>query len=222
MRVLGGSDYIEYIENLVNQYQVDKKDFHNYEFKLFDNVNNMIELIKIRDRQFGLARNIAGFAWDWISKEDKSKKDIVINHNNESYGYMWNSVTMDWVNSTNAINEVGCIHSIQGYDLNYAGVIIGPEFMMRNGKLKVDKSKYRDTKGKFDVQDEEVLLAYVRNIYKVLMTRGIRGTYIYVCDPELRDYFSKYVDIMDNECIYKVKEEQMSVRDTYSAVAEKS
>lgn len=222
MRVLGGSDYIEYIENIVNHNPVAKKTFDNYEFKLFENVNDMVELIKIRDRQVGLARNVAGFAWDWISKEDKSKKDIVIYHNNESYGYMWNSLTMDWVNSPNAINEVGCIHSIQGYDLNFAGVIIGPEFIMRDGKLKVDKSKYRDKKGKFDVQDEEILLAYVRNIYKVLMTRGIRGTYIYVCDLELRDYFRKFVDVVDDIVSYRLKEEQLKITNSTLAVAEKN
>lgn len=157
----------------------------------------MVELIKIRNEQFGLARNVAGFAWDWISKEDKSQRDIEI----DGHAYMWNSVTMDWVNSETAIDEVGCIHSIQGYDLNYTGVIICPEFRMVGGKFCVDKNRYRDKKGKFDVQDEAVLLVYVRNIYKVLMTRGIRGTYVYVCDKELREYFRRYVDMFDGTVI---------------------
>lgn len=191
MRVLGGSDYIQYVENILNNAQPDMKQFKNYDFKMFEDVNQMVELIKLKDRKYGLCRNVAGYAWEWISKNDKSLRDISIG----KYGFMWNSVTMDWVNSDNAIDEIGCIHSIQGYDLNYTGVIIGPEFGMKNGELFVSKDQYRDKKGKFDVHDSSELIVYIRNIYKVLMTRGIRGTYIYVFDDELRQYFKKYVEM---------------------------
>ncbi len=199
MRVLGGNDYIQYVENILTGFQKSKQSFKGYDFKLFEDVGQMVELIKIKNKQYGLCRSVAGYAWDWISKEDKSKKDIVI----DNHGFMWNSVTKDWVNSDNAINEIGCIHSIQGYDLNYTGVIIGPEFSMKSGKFCVDKDKYRDVKGKFDVQDKSRLLIYIRNIYKVLMTRGIRGTYFYVCDRELREYFKKFVDVDDGMMSYE-------------------
>ena len=190
MRVLGGRGYVEYIDNLLNHSQLRKRSFSEYEILLFDNINDMVEKIKEKDQKYGLSRNVAGFAWEWISKKDKSKRDIKI----DGHEYMWNSANQDWVNSTNAINEIGCIHSIQGYDLNYTGVIIGPELIMRNDILIVDKEKYYDKKGKFDIQDAEILKVYIRNIYKVLLTRGIRGTYIYVCDHELREYFRRFVD----------------------------
>jgi hypothetical protein len=198
MRVLGGHGYIEYINNLLNQSQLRKRSFSNYELLLFDDVNEMVKEIKEKDQEYGLSRNVAGFAWEWISKKDKSKRDIKI----EGYEYMWNSANKDWVNSTNAINEIGCIHSIQGYDLNYTGVIIGPELIMRNDVLIVDKEKYNDKKGKFDVQDVEQLKVYIRNIYKVLLTRGIRGTYIYVCDRELREYFRRFVNTYSPGILY--------------------
>jgi hypothetical protein len=198
MRVLGGHGYIEYIDHILNLSQSCKKTFSNYELLLFDDVSSMVEKIKLRNKEVGLSRNVAGFAWEWISKKDKSKCDIRI----DGYEYMWNSANQDWVNSKNAVNEIGCIHSIQGYDLNYTGVIIGPELMMRDGVLIVDKGKYFDKKGKFDVQDVEQLKVYIRNIYKVLLSRGIRGTYIYVCDHGLREYFRRFVDTYSSGVLY--------------------
>ena len=191
MRVLGGSDYIEYIDQILNLSQLRKRTFDDYELLLFDDVDEMVERIKAKNDELSLCRTVAGYAWDWASKEDKTKKDIKI----DGYEYMWNSTTQNWVNSSNAVNEIGCIHTIQGYDLNYAGVIIGLEFIMREGELLAVKENYWDKKGKFDVRDPKQLLAYVKNIYKVLLTRGIKGTYVYVCDEELRAYFKRFIPL---------------------------
>ena len=69
---------------------------------------------------------VSGYAWPWNTKPT-SKSDLNYDIEIESKKYVWNSTATDWVNSPNAINEVGCIHTVQGYDLNYVGVIIGPE-----------------------------------------------------------------------------------------------
>jgi len=207
MRVQGGHDYIAYIDNILNQKQVNKMKFDKYEFLLFDNVNDMVEIIKIKDKAFKLSRVVAGFAWDWISKNDKSLKDIQIGRN----AYMWNSTNQDWVNSPNALNEVGCIHSIQGYDLNYTGVIIGPEIVMRDNKILVDKDKYKDKKGKFALNDPEQLKIYIKNIYKVLLTRGIKGTYVYVCDEALRDYFKQFIVTFNDKNDYRFMQGDVSI-----------
>ena len=106
----------------------------------------------------------------------------------------WNTTTTDWINSPKSVEEVGSIHTVQGYDLNYVGVIIGNDLRYDPvaGKLIFDRSNYHDKKGRennpklgISYSDED-LLEYVRNIYSVLLTRGIRGTYIYICDPSLR------------------------------------
>lgn len=73
---------------------------------------------------------------------------------------------------------------------------------MREGELLVVKANYWDKKGKFDVQDPKRLLAYVKNIYKVLLTRGIKGTYVYVCDEELRAYFKRFIPLYFKERSY--------------------
>lgn len=74
-----------------------------------------------KEEEAGLSRMVAGYAWPWISKNDRSKKDIEI----QGVKRMWNHCTEGWVHTGEAIDEVGCIHSIQGYDLNYAFVILG-------------------------------------------------------------------------------------------------
>ena len=98
---------------------------------------------------------------------------------------------LDWVNSPGSINEVGSIHTIQGYDLNYAGVIIGPGPPVRpdRGRLVFDGRHYFDTKG---VENNKPLRDHLHrrghppirsgDIYAVLLTRGMLGTYVYVCD----------------------------------------
>jgi len=112
----------------------------------------------------------------------------------------WNRTDVDWVNSPGSLDEVGSIHTIQGYDLNYAGVIIGPDlrFDPVRQRLVFDRENYFDAKGKqnnpkrgISYSDED-LLQFVTNIYAVLLTRGMCGTYLYVCDPHLREYLGRY------------------------------
>ena len=136
---------------------------------------------------------VAGYAWPWISKKDKSLKDINI----EGISQMWNNRTENWVHCDTALKEVGCIHSIQGYDLNYAFVILGNDmkYDVENSSIIMDKSSYFDRNGKATATDVE-LIQYIKNIYYVLMTRGIKGTYLYICNPELKNHLSKFIDVI--------------------------
>ncbi|MEI6352625.1 MAG: DNA/RNA helicase domain-containing protein [Candidatus Nomurabacteria bacterium] len=189
LRVQGGEEYISNIKKLFSNEIFKIKDFKNYEFKIFDNLDEMINLIKKKDREFGICRMFAGYAWEWKSKKDISKFDIEI----DNLSLRWNSTNDNWIYSKNAINEIGCIHTVQGYDLNYAGVIIGPElsYDFENKKLIVKKELYKDINGKRSLDSYGELLNYVLNIYKVLLTRAIKGTYVYICDENLRKYITE-------------------------------
>lgn len=186
LRNKGGENYVEYIESIFNLNSTFDKSFSDYDFKVIDNIEDLISLIKSKEVKHGLSRLIAGYAWPWDSRTNKNKADIILG----DVKLFWNSVTKDWVNSPNAINEVGCIHTIQGYELNYAGVIIGPEisYNKTSNKIEIDREKYYDTNGKRAVWNDEELLQYIKNIYKTLLTRAIQGTYVYICNPDLRDY----------------------------------
>lgn len=206
--LLGGNEYVKYIRDIFSENApVEKMNFKKYDLKLFDNVNEMIEEIKNKDKKFDLCRNVAGYAWPWKTKGCKIPKRLTKKELNkmikkgmydieiQGYKYIWNSSNNVWVSSPNSINEIGCIHTIQGFDLNYVGVIIGNElkYDKENQKFIVDRSNYYDKYGKNDTDDQE-LLEYILNIYYTLCTRGMRGTYIYVCDNNLRDYLKKYIN----------------------------
>lgn len=187
MRVKGGEEYIQFIDELLENKNPIKPKLSNYDFKLYDDLDQMISDIKEKEKEYSLARVVAGYAWPWVSRNNKAQPDIVIGDTK----LFWNSQIVNWVYSKNAINEVGCIHTIQGYDLNYAGVIIGPELAYDPVKKDfiVNRSEYMDSNGHRGVTDTEELKRYVINIYKTLMTRGILGTYVYICDEATRNFF---------------------------------
>jgi len=163
----------------------------HYDFRLFDDLGEMVGEIRRKDDRVGLSRMVAGFAWDWISKNDRSLQDIVIGQTQ----LQWNSTDVDWVNSSNAINEVGCIHTTQGYDLNYTGLIIGPEldYDFQTKTFVVYKDRYKDKNGKNAISDPTILKNYILNIYRTILFRGIQGTYVYVCNHNLRAYLAQFI-----------------------------
>ena len=193
-RVKGGNAYVEYIDSLLHdKLKVDSSKFNSkeYEFTMFDSLETMIEQIKLRDKESGLSRLIAGYSWEWKSKKDKNAFDIKIDNTQ----LKWNGTSNDWINSDGAINEVGCIHTTQGYDLNYSGIIFGNEisFNPETKKIIVKEENYFDKNGKQSIKDPKELKAFILNIYKTIMLRGIKGTYIYVCDPLLKAHFESFV-----------------------------
>lgn len=156
---------------------------------MFDSIENFKEELLKRENEKGLSRMIAGYSWKWISKNNKDLYDILI----EDTELQWNSTANDWINSTNSVHEVGCIHTTQGYDLNYAGIIFGNEISYDPiaDEIIINEDNYFDRNGKQSIKDPSHLKQFILNIYKTIMLRGIRGTYIYVCDPLLRAYFKK-------------------------------
>ena len=133
----------------------------------------------------------AGYTWDWISKKDSSAYDIEI----EGIRKRWNNASGgNWVNSPNAVHEVGSIHTVQGYDLNYGFIIIGNDlkYDANLDRLVVNRPSFKDRGAKKTATDE-MLESIVINAYYVLLTRGMKGTYIYVCDSEVKRYFQRFI-----------------------------
>jgi DUF2075 family protein len=198
MRVKAGADYVGYIRRILGSVggDVRPEPFEGYDLRFFDSVAKMRDAIHRRDAEVGLSRMLAGYAWTWKSKNDTSAFDI----EEQGHRFRWNSVQTDWVASPNSLSEVGSIHTVQGYDLNYAGVIIGPDLRYdpAEGKLFIDRASYFDVKGKENnptlgkIYTDGDLLRYISNIYAVLLTRGILGTYVYVSDPELREHLRPF------------------------------
>jgi DUF2075 family protein len=194
MRVAGGNDYVDFIGRAIRGEKVTPTTFGDYELRLFDDLGDMRRAILAKDAEHGLSRLVAGFAWPWVSKTNPTTPDIVL----DGLSLFWNRTATDWINSETSLDEVGSIHTVQGYDLNYAGVIIGADlgYDPVSKRVVFQRENYHDKKGKENnprlglVYSDEDLLEYVVNIYRVLLTRGIRGTYLYVVDPDLRAHLS--------------------------------
>ncbi len=198
-----GEDYVGYIRAILEGRDPQPKPgrFDPYDLRIFDDAAAMREEILRLDRSEGLARLLAGYAWKWRSKTDPSAYDIEL----DGLSLRWNRTIKDWVASAGSVEEVGSIHTIQGYDLNYAGVLIGPDLGYDPEKERIvfNRKSYFDESGKKNnnmlgiTYTDEDILAYVRNIYSVLMTRGILGTFVYVDDPALREYLRPYFSPAD-------------------------
>ncbi len=192
-RVKGGVDYINCIDNLLHcrleggEYEFKSE---HYEFVLYDSLTELYADLKKKEDEFGLCRLLSGYSWEW-----KSTKNDVPDITIEGLNLKWNTTNEDWINSPNAFNEVGCIHTTQGYDLNYTGIIFGKEITYNpvTKQIEIDASQYFDRKGKQGISDPTLLKEYILNIYKTMMLRGIKGTYVYACNKHLNNYFKESI-----------------------------
>jgi len=200
MRVEGGEDYIAYVSSIMSDsYSGPKKHFGAYDVKLFSSFTAMNNAIRNKNSELGLSRLVGGFAWPWVTRKGAAF-DIDI----EGVQLAWNRRNYDWINSETSVDEVGSIHTVQGYDLNFTGVIIGNDIGYDPSAKKIifRRENYFDVKGKENNKvlnkkySDEDLKVFVTSIYRVLLTRGVKGTYIYVVDENLRKHLSQYFDVV--------------------------
>lgn len=204
MRVKGGNNYISFVDELLHTKRKTTKYFkiEGYELMTFDSLKDLYSELGKREELHGLSRLVAGYSWPWASKNDKKAIDIEIG----GLQFQWNQTEKDWVNSPNAFHEVGSIHTVQGYDLNYTGVIFGREidYDKNTGEIVVDAKLYFDAYGKNGIKNIEDLKAYIINIYKTIMYRGIEGTFIYACNEGLRNYLKQNIANYKKEIPFRI------------------
>ncbi|RLZ03091.1 AAA family ATPase [Kocuria tytonicola] len=202
MRIREDEDYLGYIKSVFSNHPpAEPQTFRDYDLRLYSDFSAMREKILELDERVGLCRVVAGYAWEWKSRKDKTQYDIEI----DGVKLRWNGTLVDWISSANSSHEMGSIHTVQGYDLNWAGVVIGPDirFDETSQKICFERDSYFDKKGRENnpalgiYYSDEDILQYVLNAYHVLLTRGIQGTYVYACDPALQRYLSKHIPAAD-------------------------
>ena len=171
----------------------------NYDFRVCSSPNEVFDLIEEKNRVNNKSRIVAGYCWDWKSKKDPEAMDIVFEEFN--FAKKWNLASdgMLWMLKEESINEIGCIHTCQGLELEYVGVIIGPDFKIRAGEAVTDvyerSSNDRSIFGikKMIKEDPERAIIItdeiIKNTYRTLMTRGMKGCFIYCTDKETEEYF---------------------------------
>ena len=193
-RSKGGNGYVKFVDDLLDQKITDAKykySSKNYDVLLFDNFKDFVSELSSKNTQHQLSRFVAGYGWQWISKNDKSKYDIVI----DGLRFQWNHDNIEFILKDVNAEQIGCIHTTQGYDLNYVGLIFGPEIILnpQTNQIEILQENYYDTNGQNTITDINVLKQYIINIYKTIMLRGILGCYLYVSDENLRNYFKKHI-----------------------------
>jgi DUF2075 family protein len=196
-RCNGSDGYLAWLDNLLQIRETANTDLVgiDYEFKVFTNPAEMRDAIFEKNKEANKARLVAGYCWDWISQKDIKKTDI--NFPEYDFYMPWNFAQDSylWSIKSDSLGEIGCIHTCQGLELDYVGVIIGPDLIFRNGKIITDPSKRAKTDAsirgykKLLQNNPEIakstLDEIIKNTYRTLMTRGMKGCYVYCMDEEL-------------------------------------
>ena len=199
----GGSDgYLAWLDQVLQIRDTANTDLNDvgYEFGVCNSATELRHLMVEKNNQPRTkARLVAGYCWKWNSKTDASAYDIVFPA--EDFQMQWNlaSDSSLWIMKEESINQIGCIHTCQGLEIDYVGVIIGPDLLIRDGKVVTDPSKRASSDksvfGWKKLMKEDPLRAaaeldlIIKNTYRTLMTRGMKGCYIFSDDEETRDWF---------------------------------
>lgn len=206
MRINASKETVNWIRHFTDYREIlPIPDDANYDLKVFENPAEMFAAIKqkAKNQEHGLSRMLATFDWDYIDK----KKPVDSEYWNVSVGEFhmpWNlqlpttkeqnrrNKSLAWAEQEQTIDEVGSTFTIQGFDLNYAGVIIGPSVKYRDGKIVFDREASKNKKAiqRRELKNgEKVYLSdtLLKNELNVLLTRGVNGLYLFAVDPALQE-----------------------------------
>ena len=200
-RCSGSDGYLAWLDNILQIRETANivLDTTEYDFQIVETPTKLKEIIFEKNKESNSARLLAGYCWKWISKKDLTAKDIVFPEDN--FAIQWNlgSDGMLWIIKPESVSEIGCIHTCQGLELDYIGVIIGDDIFYRDGKVLVDPSKrastdrsiygYKKLMKENPQKTMKQLENIIKNTYRTLLTRGMKGCYVYFVDKELEKYF---------------------------------
>lgn len=203
-RCNGSDGYISWLDDVLQIRETANSNYigMNYDFRIYRNPNELRKQIEDLNKVNNKARIVAGYCWDWV-KEGKAKTEF---HDIEipeyQFGMSWNLNNSDtWAIDEDSINEIGCIHTCQGLEFDYVGVIIGNDLVCRDGVVLTDHSKRAKTDTSLrglkkmlkqnSEEAEKLADEIIRNTYRTLMTRGQKGCFIYCIDKQLENYFLK-------------------------------
>jgi uncharacterized protein len=197
-RCNGSDGYLAWLDNVLQIRETTNETLEgiDYDFKVFDSPNELRDAIFEKNKINNKARLVAGYCWDWKSKNDPSAYDIVLN---DDFKMRWNLTTDGslWLIAPNSVNEIGCIHTCQGLEVDYIGVFIGDDLVVRDGKVVTNPAKrsrmdasikgYKRLLENNRETGERTLDMIIKNTYRTLMTRGMKGCYIYCADKHLKE-----------------------------------
>lgn len=205
-RCNGSDGYLAWLDNALEIRKTANFDIDgfDYDFKVFDDPNEMRKAIEDKNKVNNKSRLVAGYCWNWPTgntRNDTNFHEITIPEHN--FEISWNLDGGEaFAIGENSINEAGCIHTVQGLEFDYIGVIIGDDIRYENGHILTDYTKRAKTDTSLNGikklaneqgQDKANIIAdaIIKNTYRTLMTRGMKGCYIYCTDSQLSAYFKE-------------------------------
>ena len=206
-RCNGSDGYLAWLDNTLDIRETVNQTLApaEYDFRVFDNPTELHALIELKNRGNNRSRVVAGYCWKWPSKKVPQAWDIELPEFN--YRRRWN-LDKDgslWIVTPGSVAQVGCIHTCQGLELDYVGVIIGPDLVYQDGKVVADATRRassdQSVKGlkamlKSDPDGARAIAdSIVKNTYRTLMTRGMKGCYVYCTDAPLAEYLRSRIGV---------------------------
>ncbi|GIK86791.1 MAG: ATPase AAA [Betaproteobacteria bacterium] len=204
-RCNGSDGYLAWLDNTLGIRETANQTFDGieFDFRVFDTPGELLSAIKEKNNGKTRARMVAGYCWDWRSKKAPEAMDVVIPEH--SFQMQWN-LDHDgslWIIVPGSVEQIGCIHTCQGLEVDWIGVIVGPDLVIRNGILACvpeKRSKHdRSIKGYKKLLKSDPAAArrkadsIIRNTYRTLMTRGMKGCYVFCTDPATNAYFKSRI-----------------------------
>lgn len=206
-RCNGSDGYIAWLDRVLDIKDTANLDIDgfDYDFRVLDDPNEVKKLIEEKNKINNKSRIVAGYCWNWISegKNNSEIHDIEIPEYN--FGMSWNlGNSTTWAIDPESVNEVGCIHTCQGLEFDYVGVIIGDDLRYENNHIVTDYTKRAKTDTSLNgikkiakEQGQEVANKIadniIKNTYRTLMTRGMKGCYVYCTNKELAEYLKNNI-----------------------------
>lgn len=208
-RCSGADGFVNWVEHTLqirDTANFDGWDKESFEFKIMDSPQDLEKYIQRKRINGYTARIVAGFAWPWTAAKDGNPDAEIADVKIAEYGYArpWNSRhdQYTWAIDESKRHQIGCIHTSQGLEFDYVGVILGrdiyydPDTHTVNG----DYENYYDKTGKSGLRNKpDELTQYIKNIYRVLMTRGIKGCTIFCCDKNLQAYMKNRANLIESK-----------------------
>jgi len=172
----------------------------DYDFRVVDTPDELQQLVLEKNQERNRARMVAGYCWDWASKKNKKAFDLVLS---PTFRHRWN-LTDDgflWIMKEDSVNEIGCIHTCQGLEVDYMGVVIGPDLVVRDGvvvtdamaRAGADKTVHGKKQLVKSANGRALLDLVIKNTYRTLMTRAMKGCYVYCADSETAAYLRRRI-----------------------------
>ncbi len=220
-RCNGSDGYLAWLDDVLEIRETANKDGFemNYDIQVCDSPSELKEKIFELNKINNKARIVAGYCYNWITKNNPRGNEYDIEFPDYDFHMKWNlNNTSTWAIDPDSVNEVGCIHTSQGLEFDHVGVIIGKDLRYENGQVITDFTQRAKTdnslkgiKTMFKNEPEKALKiadTIIKNTYRTLMTRGTKCCYVYCEDKALAEYLKVRISNMDRSFRYEIKEQE--------------